>query len=120
VSNVGGPARDFFSKIWKNLELLSLHYQGKNRCCINHTNKINLFSLSEYGLVPTDDDKIQDSIYRIIKYGNYRYDSILDRVKKYYKAVGIMLFFCVIHQIPVASHVMPNFYRNGEKNILYS
>jgi len=81
--------------------------------------EIKLFQTEKAGLIPTPDDLIDYQISRIINNSmkSYDYETILNRVKKYYKVVGIILFRAIICAIPIASHVMPTFYRNGKATL---
>ena len=109
--HLGGPTRQFFSSIWTNLESLCLSY-GSSDSPI----EIKLFHTEKAGLVPTSNDSIEYTIERIVRRSrkSYDYETILNRVKKYYKVVGIILFRAIICGIPIASHVLPSLYRNGK------
>ena len=112
--HLGGPTRQFFSSVWTNLESLCLSYGSTNSPI-----KIKLFKTEKAGLVPTSNDFIQNQIKLIVRRSrkSYDYESILNRVKKYYKVVGIILFRAIICGIPIASHVLPSLYRNGKAKL---
>jgi len=77
---------------------------------------MKLFQAEKAGLVPTSNDFIHNQISSIINnsMNSYDYETILNRVKKYYKVVGIILLRAIICEISIASHILPSLYRNGK------
>ena len=109
----GGPTREFFTLVWKNLGNLSVLVKSKTKK--NEPYKINLFDSTPGGLTPLPDDFLEDRVKRAIDetHTNETLACIMDRIKNYYRAVGIILFRAITSGNIIAHYVMPNFYRNG-------
>ena len=109
----GGPTREFFTLVWKNLEHLSVLVKSKTKQAENY--KIYLFESTPGGLTPMTDEFLKDRVDITIKstHTNETRACIMDRIKNYYRVVGIILFRAITSGNIVSHYVMPNFYRNG-------
>ena len=81
--------------------------------------EIKLFVPSKYGLLPTSNDVLAQKIEQIIniqkKYTFIMDDGkkIMDRISKYYRAVGILLFRAISLGNLIPHHVLSILYQNG-------
>lgn len=111
----GGPTREFFSLIWKHLE--HLHVSVKSHVNSIENYEIDLFSSTPGGLIPNDDSYLMAKVDLAIKKTKTHENQaeIQDRIERYYRVVGIILYRAIASGNLIAHFVMPSFYRNGKK-----
>ena len=107
----GGPTREFFTQIWKNMEFLKIKYKNKE----NQTKFFKLFETSEAGPLPAKDELFEELGE---KHSEEVRTFVEEKARKYYRALGRIMFRVIVsgHTFPVEA--MPTFFRNGESLLL--
>ena len=96
----GGPSREFFSRCFHQLG--DLEVEG-----------VPLFEVTKYGYIPFPDDYLKA---RCSKMTNK--DIVLNKIREYFRAVGRVFAYCLLHQITVPSNSLPAFYWNSKSAIV--
>jgi len=97
----GGPTKHFFSEVWAQLETLKVHAFGV---------EVELFEESPVGAMPTSDEKLRCEGIKNIEPDVV--EIIVGKAKRYYRAIGRIMFHSLVRGFVVSSTAMPRFYRN--------
>lgn len=89
----GGPTRQFLSRVWRELGELAIS---------NGTDEIKLFKLvsseDRSCLVPAEDGTLKGHE---------------EQARMYYRAIGKLLGFCLVHGFRISDHLLPELYRKA-------
>jgi hypothetical protein len=120
-----GPSRAFLSRVWQQLENLSIKSREENTDAL-----VPLFRKNSAGLlVPRADDMLFYQILGIVFPGESDIKALKEIVQPYYRAVGRILLHCLAvdnyfeiddgnavlernHRYMIGGHVLPSIYRN--------
>lgn len=74
--------------------------------------EVELFEESPVGAMPTSDEKLRCEGIKNIEPDVV--EIIVGKAKRYYRAIGRIMFHSLVRGFVVSSTAMPRFYRNGE------
>ena len=101
-TDAGGPIKEFFSDVWKQLESLKF-------CPRNSTIEVPLFTNEGYGCLPATKEKMEEPF---ITLGISPKDSRTE-INAYFEAVGRLMAHAMMNNILIPTTVLTPLYRAG-------
>eukprot|EP00804_Cyclotella_cryptica_P010431 CCRYP_020963-RC/>CCRYP_020963-RC protein AED:0.20 eAED:0.20 QI:1138/1/1/1/0.5/0.33/9/82/570 len=117
----GGPSRQFFSDVWKQLHTLTVPLLNGKVQIFYHDFALRQEHGNPLELIPHCDDALQKQIMDIIEKEFHEKETpeidalveqAMTRINLYARAIGRMLLHSFIHGYPVSSGVMTPFFMN--------
>lgn len=110
----GGLTRVFFDAVWSQMHTLSIDVQGKT---VGTEKTLHLFDYKDGSIVPLDNVTIRGQIAKCFETDEAVLDEnegavkVLNKVKRYYRALGRLMIHSLATGHVLPSHVMPPFFR---------